>query len=61
MNIHAIIDAPPAKKGGTVDAVLGVHCELPGGATILEGITLSVPGLKFVQDVGGRLFHVLER
>jgi hypothetical protein len=62
MSIHGIIDAPPAKKGGMVDAVLGVHCELPGGATTIhEGITLSVLGLNFVQDSGTTLFHVLER
>jgi hypothetical protein len=62
MNIHGIIDAPPAKKGGMVDAVLGVHCELPGGATTIhEGITLSAVGLNFVQDGGATLFHVLER
>jgi hypothetical protein len=44
-----------------VDAVLGVDCHLPGGALgITEGITLSVPGLNFVQKSGTTLFHVLE-
>jgi hypothetical protein len=61
VNIHGIIDAPPALKGGMVDAVLGVDCHLPGGAAgITEGITLSVPGLNFVQESGTTLFHVLE-
>lgn len=60
VNIHAIIDAPEEKKGAMVDAVLGVHCELPlGDTTIKEGITLSVLGLNFVQAGGATLFHVL--
>jgi hypothetical protein len=63
VNIRAIVDAPPAIKGAMVDAVLGVHCNLPGGAaTITEGITLSVPEfhLNFVQDGGATLFHILD-
>jgi hypothetical protein len=63
VNIHGIVDAPPALKGAMVDAVLGVDCHLPGGAAdIKEGITLSVPALNinFVHDGGTTLFHVLE-
>jgi len=58
LNIRGVVDG-----GGTVDAVLGVDCTLPGGATgITEGITLAVPtfGLNFVQHGGSTLFHVLE-
>ena len=48
--------------GGSLPAVLGVHCHLPGSSPVEEGITLSVAefGLNFVQSSGATLFHVLE-
>lgn len=57
LKIRGLVDG-----GGTVDAVLGVECSLPGGASgLTEGITLSVPALDlhFVQNGGATLFHVL--
>jgi hypothetical protein len=57
LNIRGILDG-----GGTVDAVLGVDCTLPGGASgITEGITLTVPAfdLHFAHHGGSTLFHVL--
>jgi hypothetical protein len=49
-------------SGGSVDGVLGVHCNLPGSTdkSIKEGVTLSVASLSFVQDTGATLFHVLD-
>lgn len=58
LNIRGVADG-----GGTIDAVLGVECSLPGGAPgLTEGITLTVPAfdLHFVQNGGATLFHVLE-
>jgi hypothetical protein len=51
-----------ATSGATAEGVLGVHCELPGRATITEGITLTVDGtrLNFMQESGATLFHVLD-
>jgi hypothetical protein len=63
VKIRGIVDAPASLKGQRVDAVLGVHCALPGGAAgITEGITFAVPALNlnFVQQKGQTLFHVLE-
>ncbi len=47
-------------SGGSIDAVLEVHCDLPGGKPETEGIQLSVLTFKFVQDSGATLFHVLQ-
>ncbi len=45
--------------GGHTDAVLGVHCALPGAtAQIEEGITLAIGKLHFVQHGGVTLFHI---
>ncbi len=48
-------------SGGSVNAVLTVNCELPGGdPTIVEGVTLTAGSLHFVQKEGATLFHILE-
>lgn len=60
VKIHGIVDAPPSRAGGMVDGVLEVHCGLPGGAAITEGVRLSVLTFKFIQQTGATLFHVLE-
>jgi hypothetical protein len=60
VRVHAIATDGSGLKA---DGVLGVHCELPGGATtIKEGVTLTVDGtpLKFLQKTGATLFHVLD-
>ncbi len=47
--------------GSALAAVLGVHCNLPGGSPATEeGVTLSVGTFKFVQSSDATLFHVLE-
>ena len=47
-------------SGGSLNAVLEVHCSLPGGNPETEGIRLSVASFKFVQDTGFTLFHALD-
>src|SRR5713101_4926466 len=47
-------------SGSSADAVLEIHCDLPGGKPETEGVRLSVGTLKFVQDTGFTLFHVLD-
>jgi hypothetical protein len=54
LNVHA-----KATSGASADAVLEVHCSLPGGKADTEGIRLTVGPLKFVQAGGATLFHVL--
>jgi hypothetical protein len=51
-----------ATSGQAADAVLEVHCELPGSTPTKEGVRLTVPAfhLDFVQQSGFTLFHVLE-
>lgn len=45
--------------GGSVNAVLGIHCELPGETfAVHEGVTLDVGTLHFRQTSGLTLFHV---
>ena len=47
-------------SGGSLDAVLEVHCMLPGSSTTSEGVRLSVLAFKFVEESGFTLFHVLD-
>ncbi len=49
-----------ATTGLTADGVLEVHCSLPGGKPETEGIRFAVLTLKFVQDGGATLFHILD-
>src|SRR5260370_29870163 len=50
LNVHA-----KATSGASADAVLEVHCSLPGGKADTEGIRLTVGPLKFVQAGGPSL------
>lgn len=46
--------------GGSLEAVLGVNCNLPGSEfPVEEGVTLSVGPFAFKQAGGATLFHVL--
>ncbi len=60
VNIQGFLD-----RGGTVSAVLEVHCNLPGTSpAVEEGIVLTVspaPGVTFhfTQNGGFTLFHIL--
>lgn len=46
--------------GGSIPAVLGVDCRLPGSeGSIEEGVTLDVGPFAFKQAGGSTLFHVL--
>jgi hypothetical protein len=58
MNIMAT--ASPSFGGGSVEAVLGVNCDLGGEFPIVEGVTVDVLTFKFIQSEGFTLFHVLQ-
>ncbi len=48
-------------SGGSLDAVLEVHCNLPGSNQVItEGVRLSAGPFHFVQDSGFTLFQILE-
>ncbi len=59
-----LLDVRLVSTMGTLNAVLGIVCHLPGGPDLTEGITLTVTAagrtFNFVQDSGNTLFHVLE-
>jgi hypothetical protein len=48
--------------GMSADALLEVHCDLPGSKPTTEGIRLSIPAfhLDFIPQSGFTLFHVLD-
>jgi hypothetical protein len=49
-----------ASTGQSLDGVLAVHCELPGGEMTPEGIRLKVGPFDFKQKSGATLFHILQ-
>jgi hypothetical protein len=62
LNVHVTGTRTPPFGGGpfTADAILEVHCHLPGSSGPSdEGIVVTVNGTTFTQDGGATLFHVL--
>jgi hypothetical protein len=55
LNVHVV-----AATGGAGDAVLEIHCVLPGGQADMEGVQLSLPPRLFLRSTGFTLFHVLD-